>query len=532
MSERRSKVLIIGAGYGGIATAIRLLDSVKTTDFHIYDKESTFGGTWWVNKYPGCAVDIPAFFYSISSDQITEWSKLFPPQEEIIKYVHTIVKKRGLNNYATFEATVQKLDWDIENEEWVATIKLKDGSVVIHRATVVVSARGGLADPSYPSIPGLEVDRETRVFKGDYAHSAKYDTNIVTEGKDVIIIGNGCSAAQIIPAIADEAKSVSQFARSSHWLMPQPKASPKVIKWIIEHIIGYKLARFLAFFALELQFPMFQTKGFLTSIVRGLSTRLSKKHVFKTAPKKYHDMLIPDFKIGCKRRIFDDGYLQSLNNENVLLTKDPIVSVTEDSVVTKSGERYHADVIIAATGFDIKRSAGNVDVYGINKKEDMKQYWDRTGLSAYSTAQVPGYPNFFIVGGPNHATGHTSVILQIENILTYVEKVGRYVFNGTASSVDVKATAYEEWKDELAEASKNSVIIAGGCSSWYVEDGRNIAFYPWSQITYWYRSTFPKFQDQTYHWTGKNQFIVERQRKLFALGSLAAVASAIAYRFT
>ncbi|ANB14598.1 hypothetical protein AWJ20_2203 [Sugiyamaella lignohabitans] len=380
----------------------------------------------------------------------------------------------------------------------------------------------------YPKIEGLDPDETKRTFQGVYAHSARWDPETPLEDKDVIVIGNGCSGAQIVPACAKTAKSVTQFFRAKHWLVPTPKMDPLKVRDKVNNVLGVRLSRMLLFLFLEAQFPMFSNDGYWANKVRDFNTNKARTHMLKTAPQKYHDMIMPDFKIGCKRRIIDYGYLQSLHNENVLLSDDPIVSVSEHHVHTKSGKSYHADVIFAATGFDVQSSSGNIPIYGLDKEENITEFWDRTGVSAYNVSQVAGYPNLFYLLGPNAGTGHTSALLQIENTLTYIDNVAGYVLRGEASSVDVKLTAYLEWKREINEASKQTVQMKGGCSSWYIKNGTNSVFYPWSQIRYWWRAVWPKYEDQTYRWTRNDVIQTKRRRR----HTLLAVLLSIILKFT
>lgn len=500
MKSYQSKVLLVGGGFSGIAGAITLKDHFKTDDFIIYDRNEDIGGTWWTNTYPGCASDVPAMFYSLSTDLNPNWSDLTPPQAEMQKYLKHVVEKRGFQKHFSFQKEVQYLDWDEENAVWRSEIKdLVTGEVFEHVSKLVFVGQGLLVHPNKMNFPGLK----DGTFKGEYFHTAKWDHNVSLKDKKVVVIGNGCTATQVVPAILDETKSVTQVIRSKHYIVPRPEPSVfrSFKRFFSRANFLMKIFRTVMFFTMELKAPLFNGENPLAKFSRMWFTRKAKNYMKAKTPEKYHDTVIPDYKIGCKRMILDCGYLESLNRDDLHLVNGDIDYISEDAVHTKSGEDYPADVIIAATGYDINKGALSLNVRGQDKSETLSDRWVREGVAAYETTMVDQFPNMFFFAGPNSATGHSSVILAIENAQLFVKKVAAPVLNDKARYVTVKSEAYNKWRATVSKALEKSVFSTpyGGCTSWYGEGpGGNFLTYPWTQITYWYHMKYPNLKDMEY----------------------------------
>lgn len=499
-----SKVMVVGSGFSGIACAITMKDHFNSDDFVIYDRNEEIGGTWWANTYPGCASDVPAPFYSLSTDLNPNWSDLTPPQPEMKAYLQRVVDRRGIRKHVRQRSEVTFLDWDQENYVWRAQIKnLNTGEEFEHVSNIVIVGQGLLVFPNPVKFPGLQ-DK----FKGDYFHTAEWNHNVSLKDKRVVVIGNGCTATQVVPAIASEAKSVTQIVRSKHYIIPRPKKSAfeAFKKFFSRARFLMRIYRTIMFFVMELKAPLFNGENPLAKLSRFYFTRSSRNHMKAKAPEKYHDVLLPDYKIGCKRMILDCGYLESLHRDNVHLVNDQIDHVSKRAVHTKDGQTYPADVIIAATGYDITKGAMNLPIRGQDKSETILDRWRREGVSAYETILLDKCPNLFLSAGPNSATGHSSVILAIENGQQFVKKVAGPVIKGDAKSVVVKTEAFDNWRKTLSKALEKSVFSTpyGGCTSWYGDGpGGNFLTYPWTQLTYWYRTKFPKWNDLTYEYNDK-----------------------------
>lgn len=478
----QSAVSIIGAGFAGIASSLMVKDTLKTEDFCVFDKHAQWGGTWWANTYPGCASDIPAPWYSIFAELNDNWSALRPPQYEMEEYILQVVNKHGLDKYARFERIITKVVYSDDSATWkLYGSFVKTGQLFEHTSKIVLSAQGGLVYPQQLDVPGL------KEFKGQYMHSALWNHNVDFKGKNVVVVGNGCLAAQVVPALVDQmgVKSVVQVFRSKHWILPPP---PAIAFWLYKHLsrtrIGLAFVRYLIVAIAELRYPLYQGNGFLSRLIRWQNTRMCRNYIEKAAPKKYHDMLIPDFKIGCKRIIYDYKYIPTLNDSRVELNNSGIDHITESTVVLKDGTVLPADIIVACTGYSVPKSFFLAyELIGSNGL-NVQEMWKREGVSAYKTYMVRDAPNYFYISGPNSATGHFSVVSAIENGCAFVSRVVPKVLDGTYKSVRVKRSAYYDWfqrtQDRLSKAVFGTKF--GGCVSWYSDDGVNATAYPYSQV--------------------------------------------------
>lgn len=493
-----SKLALIGAGFGGLAASLACKQQMKTDDFVVFDKHYQWGGTWWANVYPGCASDIPALWYSIFSELNKNWSDLRPPQYEMEEYILEVVKKHDLNKHARFGTAVFKTEWLEDEGKWlIHASNVKTGQRFEHKASIILSCQGGLVYPIQLKAPGLD-DK----FKGKYMHSALWDWGVDFKDKKVVVVGNGCSAAQVIPALMDqlEVKLVTQVFRSKHWIMPPiPNIAYTMYKKLSGTRAGLVFVRWFIAFVAELKYPLYQGNSLLSRVVRWWITRESRKYI-KTAPAKYHDLLMPDYKIGCKRLIYDYKYIPSLQNPKFDLRGSPIKEVLEHEVILQDGTRLEADIIVACTGYNVPttfyKSYTSIGKNGIG----IQDLWKKEGVTAYKTSMVRDAPNFFFIAGPNSATGHFSVVSAIENCCAFASRVAKPVLEGKAKSVSVKRSAYYEWFQDTQARLSRSVFGSkfGGCVSWYAESGVNATAYPRSQIHYWISSRWFLRKDLDY----------------------------------
>jgi cation diffusion facilitator CzcD-associated flavoprotein CzcO len=487
--NRHTHALIVGAGFSGLASAIKLQTDWNTTDYQIYDRDSEFGGTWQQNTYPGAASDIPALWYCLASDPKVDWKEPYPSQEELRQYIKDVAEKYNLRKRATFGAEIEKVEWLADQQMWKASIKdVATGNKYTHTSRVVFMGKGCLVVPNKFKTAGIED------FKGPIMHTAQWDHSVDYKGKNVVVIGNGCSAVQVCAAIAPEVGSLTQFARTPQWMVPRPEW-----KWLktmgetFPFMLGF--VRFLMFLTLEANFSLFRGGWYARAdraVRTWVSTMLLKWHL----PKKYHENSIPKYELGCKRIIYDCGYWKALHQKNVELTYDPIVRMTSNSVITKSGQEWPADIVIDATGFNVAASMGGLEIVG-ETGENLVDFWNGK-VSAYETVMVANYPNMFFLFGPNATTGHNSVIFAIENALKWIENVASDLVTGSATYVTVKNEAYDSWTQKVHEASKKMAFSTGGCVSWYMSAsgaGHNGVTYPWTQFTAWWRARFPVKSD-------------------------------------
>lgn len=494
-----STVAIVGAGFAGLAAALMCKDKLKTSDFVVFDKHMQWGGTWWANTYPGCASDIPALWYSLFGELNDNWSTLRPPQYEMEEYILEVVKRRDLQKHARFGVIVEQMVYNQDLGSWtIHAINVESGQRYEHTSTVVFSCKGGLVQPQQLQAPGLH-DR----FQGEYMHSALWNHAVDFTDKNVVVVGNGCSAVQVVPALVDElhVKSVTQVFRSKHWIRrPLPYVLQLWYKLAARTRIGLVALRWFVAVVAELNYPMFQGNGPVARVLRWLNMRSCRTYVLQNSPEKYHLMLIPDYKIGCKRTICDYKYVPTLNNPKVQLKNSSIEQVGENWVQFADGSVADADIIVACTGYDLSKSYADAGSVVGRNGISIKKLWDKEGTSAYRTVMVRDCPNFFLLGGPNSATGHSSVVSAIENGCALAERAIRPVLSGKAKSVMVKRSAYYSWFEFTQDLLSRGVYGSdfGGCHSWYAAHGINATTYPASQVHFWLTSRQDHLKDMVY----------------------------------
>ncbi|OKO89620.1 Baeyer-Villiger monooxygenase [Penicillium subrubescens] len=456
-----SQIACVGAGLSAVALGATLQRWYGLEDIHFFERHPTSGGTWYINTYPGCGCDVPSALYSFSFAQNPNWTKLMPSNTEIKGYVDDVVKTYNLLPKMIFGTEVVRSVWREDVNRWLLYLRdIKTGREYAHECQILFAATGQLVEPRPCDIPGASE------FQGNIFHSARWDHSVDLKGKNVVI-GNGCTAAQIVPALIkkEEVKSLTQIVRTKHWIFPAPNfAYPKFLQWIFRYVpLAMRFHRLHIFLMAENDFRLFpMTKS--AAKLREKRRKQVEKYMREASPKKYHDLLIPDFDVGCKRRIFDPGYLKSLHSERALLTDAKIERITSEGIETDKGF-IAADVIVLATGFQTNKFIPYMDVVGRNG-ENVSQHWGKYGgPAAYNCSALSGFPNFFMLLGPNAATGHTSAMMAAENSINYALRVLKPVLDGDAASVEVTAKAEHDYVYWVQDALKKRVWNAGCVSS-------------------------------------------------------------------
>ncbi|PLN86438.1 monooxygenase [Aspergillus taichungensis] len=484
-----SQVACIGAGLSAIALGASLKRWYKIDNIRFFERHEESGGTWAINSYPGCACDVPSALYSFSFALNPKWTKLMPSWEEIKAYQEEVAAKYSLRDKMHFRTEVVECTWQEDTARWLLVLRdLASGETFHHECQILISATGLLVQPRECDIPGAAS------FKGALFHSARWDHSVVLEGKRVVVVGNGCTGTQIVPAIVDKVASVTHVVRTKHWFVKAINgAYPRILLWIFRFIpFAMRLHRLHIFLLMEMAYRLFpNTKA--AARLRQKTRNEAEAYIRKTAPEKYHDLLIPDFEIGCKRRIFDPMYLPTLHNEKVSLTKTDITAILPDGIQITDGF-IPADIIVLATGFQTNKFLPYTQVHG--RDGTIQEHWQRfDGPGAYNCTALSGFPNFFMILGPNTATGHTSALMASENAINYAMRVLKPVLKGEADYVEVKQEAEDAYVHNIQVALQNTVWNTG-CSSWYVGPNNwNSMTYPWSQTHYWYRCLFPTWSD-------------------------------------
>jgi cation diffusion facilitator CzcD-associated flavoprotein CzcO len=456
--------LIIGAGFAGLGSAIRLKQA-GLNDFVILERGTQVGGTWRDNNYPGAACDIPSNLYSYSFAQNPNWSRGFSGSPEILEYIHYLVNNFGLAESIRFKQNVAGLVFDETTGLW--TINLADGS--FYQARTVIGAQGPLSNFSFPKINGLEN------FKGKKIHSANWDHDYDLKGKRIAVIGTGASAIQIIPELVKTADFVKVFQRTPGWVTPRPDyKTPEWNKTVFRKIPAAQTAMRRALFWTHESMAL---AVIWNSPLTKIAEQLAKGHLNRQVKDAWlRRQLTPDFKIGCKRVLVSNDYYPALQKPNCKLITWPIVQITENGVQTMEGVEHAVDCIVFATGFDVCKSGTPFPITGLNGR-NLDEEWSR-GAQAYKSINVSGFPNLFFTFGPNSGPGHNSALVYMESQIDYAVRVIKTIVDNDIKVLDVKAGVQAKYnKDIQKRLSKTN--WNSGCKSWYLtEDGFNSTMYP------------------------------------------------------
>jgi len=463
-------VAIIGAGFSGLCMAIKLKEAGYQS-FKIFEKAGDLGGTWRDNRYPGCACDVPSHLYSFSFEQNPDWSRSFSPQAEIWRYMKACAQKHAIISHMRFNAAVASAAYDESAQLW--RLRLKGGETVTARA--VVSGIGALHLPAFPKLKGLES------FAGRTFHSSEWDENYDLTGKRVAIIGTGASAIQIVPNIAGKVAKLSLFQRTPSWILPrQDRAYADKTKNRFRNFpFLQRLLRNIIYLALESR-----ALGFISrpGILKP-AEKMARDYIARTIPDPaMRAALTPDYAIGCKRILISDDFYPALTRPNVELVTDAIREVTPQGVVTEDGKLRELDAIVFATGFRATELLSEMPVTGRGGRK-LSDDW-KNGAEAYYGIAVAGYPNFFMLLGPNTGLGHNSVIFMIEAQVRYVMDC----LDWGAGEVEVRADVQRDFNAAI-RAKMDRTVWKSGCRSWYLNaDGSNSTIWPGFTVDYWWKT--------------------------------------------
>ena len=483
----RAKVVIVGSGFSGIGMGIAL-KKAGCHDFVILEKGTDLGGTWRDNQYPGCACDVPSPLYSFSYELNPSWSRLFAPQPEIWEYLRGRAAKYDLDRHIRYCSRVEGMEWDDAAQRW--TVRTADGER--YRTHAVVSGAGALHIPFFPEISGMGR------FSGESFHSAQWPRRLAERpgerrdsvgdltGKRVAVIGTGASAIQFIPAVAQRAAQVTVFQRTPPWIHPRPDvAIPSGVRTVLRTVPGAARGlRDVIYWALEARALGFAVNPKLMAPLEAIARRHLADQV---ADPELRARLTPDYTIGCKRILLSSDYYPALQRPNVDLVTDRITEITSSGVVTADGSAREVDVIIYATGFRVVDAASELNVTGRGGIK-LADAW-AGGVEAYRGITVAGFPNFFLLLGPNTGLGHTSVVFMVESQVQHVMSCLRILSREKASTIEVQESALRRYNDALQRRLHRAVWSAGGCRSWYLDDaGINRAIWPGVSFEYWART--------------------------------------------
>ena len=459
-----TRILIIGTGFAGLGMAIRLKQR-GIDDFIVLERDVGVGGTWRVNTYPGAACDIMSNLYSFSFEPNPGWSRTYPPQAEILAYLERCADKYGVRPHVRFGRDVVRAVFDEARARWTVTT----ASGETYEASVVVSGTGGLSRPSYPDIEGL------RSFEGTMFHSARWDHAADLRGKTVGVIGTGASAIQFVPKVAEVAGKLRLFQRTPPWIMPKEDHAVSALRRAMYRLVPdtQRLVRLGIYCRNELA-----ALGFVVDpkLMR-LAERMCRRHLERAvADPALRERLTPGYMVGCKRILLSNDYYPALQRPNVELVTDGIDRVVGEGVITRDGTLRKLDALILGTGFYAAEQVAPFEVKG-RAGVDLAEVW-RDGAEAYLGTTVSGFPNWFMIVGPNTGLGHSSMVYIIESQIAYILSALEVLESPGVRFVDVKAREQRLYNRRLHERLRRSVWDSG-CASWYrTRDGKNTVLWP------------------------------------------------------
>jgi cation diffusion facilitator CzcD-associated flavoprotein CzcO len=466
------EAVVIGSGFAGLGMAIKLKESGRH-DFVILEKDDDLGGTWRDNTYPGCTCDVPSPMYSFSFAQNPDWSRFFSPQQEIWDYLRHVVASYGLAGHIRYGSEVTAASFNEASGTWHVVV---NGGQTF-RARALVAGAGALHKPNIPNLPGLET------FEGTTFHSAQWRHDHELTRRKVAVVGTGASAIQFVPAIQPEVERLTLFQRSAAWVTPKPDRaiSVKEREFYARHPWAQRALRSAVYWLLELRGTGFAlTPKAMTFIEKGARRHLERQ----VADPELRDKLAPDYQIGCKRILLSNNYYPSLTQDNVEVVTDRIVRVTPRGVVTADGTEHEVDTIIFGTGFQVSGNLTQMKIVGRDGAE-LNDRWGRRGIGAHLGITVSGFPNLFLLLGPNTGLGHSSVVFMVESQIRYVVQALDLLDERNATSIDVRSDSEADFLDRI-QTRLSDTVWESGCTSWYMdEDGRNFTIWPHFTWKYW-----------------------------------------------
>jgi cation diffusion facilitator CzcD-associated flavoprotein CzcO len=462
------RVAVVGAGFSGIGIAAALRQA-GIEDVVVLEQADRVGGTWRDNTYPGAACDVPSHLYSYSFAPNPGWTRSFSPQAEIQAYLEQCARRFGVLPHVRLRHRVEAARWDEGVSRWL--LATSGGE---YRAQFLVSARGPLSEPRLPAIEGIEE------FRGTVFHSARWDHGHDLTGERVAVVGTGASAIQFVPAIQPRVGSLTVFQRSAPWILPRrdrriTAAEHLVFRALPAAQLAVRSAVYWGreTYALGFVGPARRRRRFMAP-----AERVALRHLAAQVPDPgLREQLTPHYEMGCKRILLSNDYYPALTRPNVRLVTDPIARIGPRSIRTADGEEHPVDTLIFGTGFDVTGQTAAAGTVGVGGRS-LAEAW-HAGLTAYRGTTVAGFPNLFLMVGPNTGLGHTSIVFVIESQIAYVLDAIATLDRMGAAAFDVRPDAQQRWAATMAERSTETVWTSGGCDSYYLDGaGRNVAVWP------------------------------------------------------
>ncbi|NIL86605.1 Baeyer-Villiger monooxygenase [Rhodococcus fascians] len=476
-------VLVVGAGFAGLAAVAKILAADPSADVTVIERASEVGGTWRDNTYPGCACDVPTSLYSFSFAPSPKWSHTFARQPELFDYLQSVVERLNLRDRIVTDCELLSADWSDTDQRW--TVQTSKGASSVR---VLVAATGALSTPKIPDVPGIGT------FQGTVFHSATWNHEHDLTGERVAVIGTGASAVQFVPEIVDKAQRLTVFQRTPAWVIPRlDRTIGRVERTLYEKVpAAHRAVRGIIYGYREAYVTVLADNPWMLPAVKAFAKANLKRQV-KNPTKRA--ALTPDYAPGCKRLLLSNDWLRTLDRQDVDLVTSGLTSVTENGVVDASGRNYEVDTIIFATGF----TPTEPPVSHLLRGSDGRTLAERWGGSpqAHLGTTVAGFPNLFLMYGPNTNLGHSSIVYMLESQANYVVSALSEMRDHHATAVEVSESAQQQHNSWVDSSLDGTVWNAGGCSSWYLDaNGRNSTM--WPTYTFRFRNKTRTFDTSNY----------------------------------
>lgn len=481
--KRIFEFVIIGTGFSGLAMGAQLKRHGRG-DFVILERANDVGGTWRDNHYPGAACDQPSHMYSLSFRLNPEWSSIFSAQPEIWRYLQDTARAEGLTPHIRFRTDVEKAAWDEERKVW--TVSTTTG---VYVGRVLISAAGLLSEPKLPDIEGIET------FTGDVFHSARWDHSVPLDGRRVAVIGTGASGVQIIPQIACRTAHLSVFQRTPNWVTPRGDYQYNELEKGMFRREPQRLQALRTSMFWENE-ERFAARAAIPSLL-AKATAVALAHLEAQIPDPVlRARLTPDYAIGCKRILKSSDFYPALNRDDVELVTDRIESIDATAVITRGGIRHEIDALVLATGFEATEPPIAKRIVGRGALS-LDKRWSN-GAEAYKTVAVSGFPNLFLVGGPNTGIGHNSQVYMFEAQIEHILAVLTHMDEHNLDALEVSESAETAFTENLDRRAGSSVWLTGGCNSWYIDARSGRATTLWPDYSHSFQEEIPPLDSNAY----------------------------------
>jgi cation diffusion facilitator CzcD-associated flavoprotein CzcO len=481
----RMRIGILGAGFGGLGMAIKLKQA-GIDDFVIWERDSEVGGTWWANTYPGCQCDIPSHLYSFSFAPNPDWTRTYPLQPELKRYLREVTDRYGIREHVHVDCEVTAADWDESAGAW--RVETARGPFVVD---LLIAAPGFLSEPSTPVLPGLED------FAGVTFHTARWNHDHDLTGRRVAVIGTGASAIQTVPNIQPIVEHLTVFQRTPPWVMPHnDRPITDFERRMYRRFPALqRVVRQGVYLSREVLVPGFVSNPKLMRLPQRVARRHLEKNV--TDPD-LRARLMPNYSFGCKRVLPSNEWYPALTKSNVTVVTDGIREVQPNGIASNDGVLHEIDTIVFATGFYVTDVRFAKIVRG-RAGELMSDVWAGSP-QAYRGTAVAGFPNLFIITGPNTGLGHNSLVYMIEAQLEYLMDAIKTMGRRGASRVEVRQEVQDAYNAELQSRMGRTVWNSGGCQSWYLDaNGKNTTI--WPDFTWRFRRQLQSFDADAFELT-------------------------------